>query len=167
VSEELSELRTHSEGSCWGSSISRLCDQIQSLPFTAHTVNQSKTFYPAVHRLWLEEMAWYNSYPLFCLYRLGKAFRQNLKACAFSAFLRHSINPSHCCRGRILFSLLSSSIQSWCALDCREGFPSLEQYTGETEQSRGRGRGREGTLVQELVYHLLFRWRRNRTKNQT
>ena len=57
VSEKLSVLRTHSEGSCWGSSISRLCNQIQSLPFTAHTVNQSKTFYPTVHGLWLEEIS--------------------------------------------------------------------------------------------------------------
>ena len=28
----------------------------------------------------------------------------------------------------------------------------MEPYTGETDQSRGNGRGREGTLVQELGF---------------
>ena len=28
----------------------------------------------------------------------------------------------------------------------------MEQYTGETDQSRGKGRGREGALVQELGF---------------
>lgn len=125
VKDPAGALASPAYGTCYNLSLSPLI-----------IANQQRAFYATViwdydlwtwHRLWLVDMAQDNSCPLFGPDRLCKILRQNLRACTLSWSLWHSINSNQYSGGGILLSLLSSSIQSWCALNCKEGFSSMEQ----------------------------------------